>query len=60
MKVFIFLNLIIYLKIKHYLQIMSTLPRAWLQGGTIEELKMFASLIREVTDHLDQGNPAHK
>ncbi|XP_034937281.1 PAX3- and PAX7-binding protein 1 isoform X3 [Chelonus insularis] len=39
--------------------IMSTLPRAWLQGGTIEHLRMFATLIQQLSDQLDQANPAH-
>ncbi|XP_015117419.1 PAX3- and PAX7-binding protein 1 isoform X2 [Diachasma alloeum] len=39
--------------------IMSTLPRAWLQGATIEHLKMFATLIQQLSDQLDQANPAH-
>ncbi|KAF7992159.1 hypothetical protein HCN44_001484 [Aphidius gifuensis] len=39
--------------------IMSTLPRAWLQGETIEQLKMFASHIQKLSDQLDQANPAH-
>ncbi|KAK0096085.1 hypothetical protein PV326_006499 [Microctonus aethiopoides] len=39
--------------------IMSTLPRAWLQGSTIEHLKMFATLIQQLSDQLDQANPAH-
>ncbi|XP_063971930.1 PAX3- and PAX7-binding protein 1 [Diachasmimorpha longicaudata] len=39
--------------------IMSTLPRAWLQGATIEHLKMFAALIQQLRDQLDQANPAH-
>ncbi|KAG5317046.1 PAXB1 protein, partial [Acromyrmex heyeri] len=40
--------------------IMSTLPRAWLQGETIEHLKMFATLIQQLSEQLDQANPAHK
>lgn len=40
--------------------IMSTLPRAWLQGETIEHLKMFAVHIQKLRDQLDQANPAHK
>lgn len=39
--------------------IMSTLPRAWLQGETIEHLKMFATLIQQLSEQLDQANPAH-
>lgn len=40
---------------------MSTLPRAWLQGETtIEHLKMFATLIQQLSEQLDQANPAHK
>lgn len=42
------------------LQIMSTLPRAWLQGDTIEHLKMFANLIQQLSEQLDQANPQHK
>ncbi|XP_072751186.1 PAX3- and PAX7-binding protein 1 isoform X2 [Anoplolepis gracilipes] len=39
--------------------IMSTLPRAWLQGETIEHLRMFAALIQQLSEQLDQANPAH-
>ncbi|KAL0100277.1 hypothetical protein PUN28_019575 [Cardiocondyla obscurior] len=39
--------------------IMSTLPRAWLQGETIEHLRMFATLIQQLSEQLDQANPAH-
>ncbi|XP_043280862.1 PAX3- and PAX7-binding protein 1 isoform X2 [Venturia canescens] len=39
--------------------IMSTLPRAWLHGETIEQLKMFASLISQLSEKLDQANPVH-
>ncbi|XP_015599684.1 PAX3- and PAX7-binding protein 1 [Cephus cinctus] len=39
--------------------IMSTLPRAWLQGETIEQLRMFATLIQQLSEQLDQANPAH-
>lgn len=39
---------------------MSTLPRAWLQGETIEHLRMFAMLIQQLSEQLDQANPAHK
>lgn len=39
--------------------IMSTLPRTWLQGETIEHLKMFANLILQLSEQLDQANPAH-
>ncbi|XP_053593178.1 PAX3- and PAX7-binding protein 1 [Microplitis demolitor] len=39
--------------------IMTTLPRAWLHGGTIEDLNMFATLINQLSDKLDQANPAH-
>ncbi|XP_011870465.1 PREDICTED: PAX3- and PAX7-binding protein 1 [Vollenhovia emeryi] len=39
--------------------IMNTLPRAWLQGETIEHLKMFATLIQQLSEQLDQANPAH-
>lgn len=39
--------------------IMSTLPRAWLQGETIEHLKMFALHIQKLSDQLDQADPAH-
>ncbi|EFN87798.1 GC-rich sequence DNA-binding factor-like protein [Harpegnathos saltator] len=39
--------------------VMSTLPRAWLQGETIEHLKMFACLIQQLSEQLDQANPAH-
>ncbi|XP_012277672.1 PAX3- and PAX7-binding protein 1 [Orussus abietinus] len=39
--------------------IMSTLPRAWLQGDTIDHLKMFATLIYQLSQQLDQANPAH-
>ncbi|XP_026823974.1 PAX3- and PAX7-binding protein 1 isoform X2 [Ooceraea biroi] len=39
--------------------IMSTLPRTWLQGETIEHLKMFAALIQQLSEQLDQANPAH-
>lgn len=41
-------------------QIVSTLPRAWLQGETIEHLKMFGALIQQLSEQLDQANPAHK
>ena len=40
--------------------IMSTLPRAWLHGETIDHLKMFAALISQLSEQLDQANPAHK
>lgn len=43
-----------------FFQIMSTLPRTWLQGETIEHLKMFANLIHQLSEQLDQANPAHK
>ncbi|EZA57752.1 GC-rich sequence DNA-binding factor [Ooceraea biroi] len=36
-----------------------TLPRTWLQGETIEHLKMFAALIQQLSEQLDQANPAH-
>lgn len=39
---------------------MSTLPRAWLQGETIEHLRMFVTLIQQLSEQLDQANPAHK
>ena len=39
---------------------MSTLPRAWLQGETIDHLKMFAGLIQQLSEQLDQANPTHK
>ncbi|XP_029165200.1 PAX3- and PAX7-binding protein 1 [Nylanderia fulva] len=39
--------------------IMNTLPRAWLQGETIEHLRMFAALIQQLSEQLDQANPAH-
>lgn len=39
---------------------MSTLPRAWLQGETIEQLKMFATLISQLSEKLDQVNPVHQ
>ncbi|XP_020282805.1 PAX3- and PAX7-binding protein 1 isoform X2 [Pseudomyrmex gracilis] len=39
--------------------IVSTLPRAWLQGETIEHLKMFGALIQQLSKQLDQANPAH-
>ncbi|KAG7187898.1 hypothetical protein KM043_013866 [Ampulex compressa] len=39
--------------------VMSTLPRAWLQGETIEHLRMFATLIQQLSKQLDQANPAH-
>lgn len=39
--------------------IMSTLPRAWLQGETIEHLRMFATLIQQLSEQLDQANPTH-
>lgn len=39
---------------------MTTLPRAWLHGGTIEDLNMFATLINQLSDKLDQANPAHQ
>lgn len=39
---------------------MSTLPRAWLQGETIEHLRMFATLIQQLSEQLDQANPTHK
>ncbi|KZC04100.1 GC-rich sequence DNA-binding factor 1 [Dufourea novaeangliae] len=39
--------------------VMSTLPRAWLQGETIEHLRMFATLIQQLSEQLDQANPAH-
>ncbi|XP_029673809.1 PAX3- and PAX7-binding protein 1 [Formica exsecta] len=39
--------------------IMSTLPRTWLQGETIEHLRMFAALIQQLSEQLDQANPAH-
>lgn len=39
---------------------MSTLPRTWLQGETIEHLRMFAALIQQLSEQLDQANPAHK
>lgn len=42
------------------IQIMSTLPRAWLQGVTIDQLKMFSTLIQQLSEQLDQANPAHK
>ncbi|XP_066586865.1 PAX3- and PAX7-binding protein 1 isoform X2 [Prorops nasuta] len=39
--------------------IVSTLPRTWLQGETIEQLKMFANLIQHLHTQLDIANPTH-
>lgn len=39
--------------------IMSTLPRAWLQGVPTEHLKMFAKSVQQLADQVDQANPAH-
>lgn len=39
--------------------IMSMIPRAWLQGEPISKLEMFAKLVQQLADQLDQANPAH-
>ncbi|XP_044576471.1 PAX3- and PAX7-binding protein 1 isoform X2 [Cotesia glomerata] len=39
--------------------IMTTIPRAWLHGSAVQDLNMFATLINQLSDKLDQANPAH-
>ncbi|KAL7291124.1 hypothetical protein TKK_0015251 [Trichogramma kaykai] len=39
--------------------IMMMLPRAWLQGKSMDSLKMFASVVKQISEDLDQANPAH-
>lgn len=47
------------LAIKKADMIAKILPSAWSNGSNVEHFKMFAGLIKQLADQLDQADPAH-